>query len=82
MAAAYLPTFWAIPTEILSQSTAAAAVGMINAIGSVAGFAGPYAFGYLHTRTGSFSDGLVLMVVSAIGGGLLILCTPRSARTM
>ena len=82
IAAAYLPTFWAIPTEILSQSTAAAAVGMINAIGSVAGFAGPYAFGYLHTRTGSFSDGLVLMVISALGGGLLILCTPRSARTM
>jgi nitrate/nitrite transporter NarK len=82
MAAAYLPTFWAIPTEILSQSTAAAAVGMINAIGSVAGFAGPYAFGYLHARTGSFSDGLVLMVISALGGGLLILCTPRSAQTM
>jgi len=82
MAAAYLPTFWAIPTEILSQSAAAAAVGMINAVGSVAGFAGPYVFGYLHTRTGSFSDGLVLMMASALGGGLLILCTPRSASTI
>jgi hypothetical protein len=41
----WLPIFWAIPTEILSQSAAAAAVGMINAVGSVAGFAAPYAFG-------------------------------------
>ena len=82
VAAAYLPTFWAIPTEILSQSAAAAAVGMINAVGSVAGFAGPYAFGYLHTRTGSFSYGLALMMVSALAGGLLILCTPRSARAL
>ena len=49
-------SFWAIPTEILSESTAAFAVGMINALASVAGFAGPYAFGYLNTRTGSFSD--------------------------
>jgi len=77
---AYLPTFWAIPTEILSQSAAAAAVGTINAVGSVAGFAGPYAFGYLHARTGTFSYGLALMMVSALAGGLLILCAPRSGR--
>ena len=82
MAYAYLPTFWAIPTELLSQSAAAAAVGMVNAVGSAAGFAGPYLFGYLNTRTGSFSYGLALMMVSALAGGLLILCTPRSARAL
>jgi MFS family permease len=76
---AYLPTFWAIPTEILSQSAAAAAVGMINAVGSVAGFAGPYLFGYLNTRTGSFSAGLAVMMVAALGGGVLLLRTPRRA---
>jgi len=81
MAYAYLPTFWAIPTELLGQSVAAAAVGMINAVGSVAGFEGPYLFGYLNTRTGSFSYGLALMMVSAIAGGLLILCAPRSAQS-
>jgi hypothetical protein len=27
---------------------------MINAVGSIAGFAGPYLFGYLNTQTGSF----------------------------
>src|SRR6266404_9648624 len=75
MAAAYLPTFWAIPTEILSQSTAAAAVGMINAHASVAGFAGPYAFGYLNTRTGSFSTGFTVLMVSALASGILILLT-------
>jgi MFS transporter, ACS family, tartrate transporter len=80
MSYAYIPTFWTIPTEILSQSAAAAAVGMINAVGSVAGFAGPYAFGYLRTRTGSFSLGLVVMMVLALAGGLLILCAPRSTR--
>jgi ACS family tartrate transporter-like MFS transporter len=75
---AYLPAFWAIPTEILSQSAAAAAVGMVNAIGSAAGFVGPYLFGYLNTRTGSFSYGLALMMISGFAGGLLILRTPRS----
>jgi MFS family permease len=76
---AYLPAFWAIPTEILSQSAAAATVGMVNAIGSAAGFAGPYLFGYLNTRTGTFSSGLALMMLSGLAGGLLILATPRSA---
>jgi MFS transporter, ACS family, tartrate transporter len=79
MGNAYLPTLWAIPTEILSQSAAAAAVGMINAVGSIAGFAGPYLFGYLNTRTGTFSYGLTLMMISAIGGAVLILFTPRHA---
>jgi MFS transporter, ACS family, tartrate transporter len=78
---AFLPTFWAIPTEILGQSAAAAAVGLINAVGSVSGFAGPYLFGYLNTRTGSFSTGLAVMLAAALAGAVLMLCTPRSART-
>jgi len=48
----------------------------VNAVGSVAGFAGPFAFGYLNSRTGSFSAGLALMMVCAIVGGLLVLRVP------
>lgn len=77
---AYLPALWALPTEVLSQSAAAAAVGMINAVGSVAGFAGPYLFGYLNTSSGSFSAGLAVMMVAALSAGLLMLRTPRQAR--
>jgi len=77
---AFLPVFWAVPTEILSQTAGAAAIGMINAVGSVAGFAGPFLFGYLNTRTGSFSSGLAVMAAAALGGGLLMLRAPRSAR--
>lgn len=81
MGMAYLPTFWAIPTEILGQAAAAAAVGTINAVGSVSGFAGPYLFGYLNTRTGSASYGLGAMVICCFAGGALMLCVPKSART-
>ncbi|HXN18751.1 MAG TPA: MFS transporter [Candidatus Binatus sp.] len=73
------PAFWAVPTEILSSSSAAAAVGMINGVGSIAGFAGPYLFGYLATRTGSLSYGLAVMMISALSAGLLMLRTPKSA---
>ena len=73
----FLPVFWTMPGEILSASAAAASVGMINAVGSVAGFAGPFLFGYLNSRTGSYSAGLKLMLVCAIAGGLLVLRVPR-----
>lgn len=75
---AFLPSFWAIPTEILSESTAALAVGFINAFASVAGFAGPYAFGYLNTRTGSFNAGLGVLMGSAVLAATLILLTPKA----
>ena len=73
---AFLAAFWAIPTEILSESTAAVAVGMINALASVAGFAGPYAFGYLHTRTGSFVAGFAVLMFCALAAGIFMLLTP------
>jgi nitrate/nitrite transporter NarK len=73
---AFLPPFWAIPTEILSESTAAVAVGMINAIASVAGFAGPYVFGYLHTRTGSLVAGFAVLTCCALAAANLMLLTP------
>ena len=77
MGTAYLPAFWAVPTEILTASAAAAAVGMINAVGNVAGFAGPYLFGYPNTRTGSFTSGLAVMMAAALAGGLWMLRLPR-----
>jgi MFS transporter, ACS family, tartrate transporter len=76
---AFLPAFWAIPTEILSESTAAVAVGMINALASVAGFAGPYAFGYLHTRTGSFTAGFAVLMLCAFAAAIFMLLTPAVA---
>ena len=73
---AFLPVFWAIPTEILSDSKAAIAVGTINALASLAGFAGPYAFGYLRAETGSFVPGFVVLMFCAIAAGILMLLTP------
>jgi sugar phosphate permease len=76
MAMAFLPVFWAIPTEILSNSKAAVAVGTINALASLAGFAGPYAFGYLRAETGSFTAGFAMLMCCAVASGILMLLTP------
>jgi len=77
---AYLPTFWAIPTEILSHAEAATAVGFINSVGSIAGFAGPYIFAHLYTLTGaSFSLGLRFVMLAVLIAGLMILRIPKAA---
>ncbi len=75
----FLPTFWTIPPEILPRSSIAAVVGLVNAVGNVAGFAGPYLFGYLTTRTGSFSYGLALLMIAGVASGVAILLLPRPA---
>jgi ACS family tartrate transporter-like MFS transporter len=74
---AYLPALWALPTELLCKSAAAASVGMINAVGSVAGFAGPYLFGYMNTKFGSFSYGLTVLALTSLAAGLLVLRIPK-----
>jgi ACS family tartrate transporter-like MFS transporter len=78
-ATVYLPTFWAIPSEIVSPTMLATAVGLINSVGSIAGFVGPYAFGYLLTATGSPNAGLIMVALSSLAAGLCILRIPRRA---
>lgn len=64
---AYLPTFWSIPTMILTESAAAACFGLINSIGQTGGLVGPYVVGHLNDKTGS-----VLGAFGFIGGCYLI----------
>jgi MFS transporter, ACS family, tartrate transporter len=76
---AYISTFWAIPTEIMSHAEAATAVGLINSVGSIAGFAGPYIFAYVYSHTGaSFSWGLRLVMAAVLIAGLMILRIPKT----
>jgi len=80
-ATVYLPTFWAIPSEILSPTIVATAVGLINSVGSIAGFAAPYAFGYLQSATGSLNTGITLTAVCCLAAGLLVLRIPRACQS-
>jgi nitrate/nitrite transporter NarK len=69
----FLPVFWSLPTTFLTGSAAAATIGMINSIGNLGGFIGPYTVGYVTEATGSFAGGLFLLSVLALMAGLIIL---------
>jgi MFS transporter, ACS family, tartrate transporter len=67
--------FWTIPGQTLSGVGAAAGIGLINSIGNLSGFTGPYLTGYLYTTTGNYTVAfLVIAGFVALGGlGLLLL---------
>jgi ACS family tartrate transporter-like MFS transporter len=70
---AFMPSFWALPTAILSESAAAASIGFINSVGNLGGFTGPFAIGYLSTATHSFVPGLAVVLIAMILSGAIVL---------
>jgi MFS transporter, ACS family, tartrate transporter len=75
----FQPVFWAVPTLFLSESAAAASIGLINAVGNLGGFIGPMVIGYLANRTHSFSPGLLYLVASLFVSGSLMLAVGRQS---
>ncbi|WP_227980848.1 MFS transporter [Nocardia spumae] len=68
---AALPTFWALPSTFLSGAAAAGGIALINSLGNISGFAGPYITGWLADLTGTQRAGLwvvgVYMVLAGVG---------------
>ena len=60
------PTFWALPTAMLSGTAAAGGIAMINAVGNLGGFLGPYMMGAIKDATGSFTIGLLSIAMGAL----------------
>jgi len=63
--------FWALPGRLLTGRAYAAGVALINAVGAVGGFVGPYAMGLARDATGEFSAGLLLMAPLLLSGAIV-----------
>ena len=71
---ACLPVFWTLPTAFLSGAAAAAGIAVINSIGNLAGFAGPFAMGWIKDHTGSYAGGLLLLAgLGIIAMGMVLM---------
>ena len=82
----YTPPFWSLPTAFLRGDGAAAGIGLINAVGNLGGFIGPYLMGWLRDWSGDFATGLYALAGSALVSGALVLSvratqTPAVAST-
>ena len=61
------PPLWCIPTIFFGGTAAAASIGLINSLGTLGGFAGPYMIGSANGTRGNFTRGLYL-----VGGTLIV----------
>lgn len=64
--------FWPLPTAMLSGSAAAGAIGLINSLGNLGGFFGPYVMGLIRNATGSFSVGMVVLACGTLVSAILV----------
>jgi ACS family tartrate transporter-like MFS transporter len=68
-----LPVFWTFPTAFLSGAAAAGGIALINSIGNLAGFAGPYAMGRIRDATGSYTGGLLSLSAAGFMAMFIVL---------
>jgi MFS transporter, ACS family, tartrate transporter len=68
-----LPVFWTLPTAFLSGAAAAGGIAIINSIGNLAGFVGPSVMGMIKDATGSFTNGLLVLVGVALVALVIVL---------
>ncbi|HEY3503374.1 MAG TPA: MFS transporter [Actinocatenispora sp.] len=73
------PLFWSLPSTFLTGVAAAAGLAFINSVGNLAGFAGPYAIGWISQTTGTPVWGLLLVSALTLSGAAVALVLSRRA---
>ena len=75
------PTFWSLPTAMLSGTAAAGGIALINALGNLGGFFGPYLFGLIKDASGgSFTFGLMALALGPIVSASIVLALGHDRR--
>ena len=65
----------------LSGTAAAGGIALINSIGNLAGFGGPYLIGWVKDATGQTSTGLLVLSLLPLVAGLLVFLGGHETRT-
>ncbi|MCV0335935.1 MFS transporter [Microbacterium sp.] len=77
------PLFWSLPPMVLTGTAAAAGLAFINSVGNLAGFAGPYAIGWISETAGSAIWGLLLIAgLTLLGASIAFVLSRRADFTV
>ncbi|RGE18563.1 MFS transporter [Leucobacter sp. wl10] len=66
------PVFWNLPAGLVTGAGAAGALALINSVGNLGGFFGPYILGFFADLTGSNSGGLIFFAVCFVVAAIMI----------
>ena len=70
---AHKPCFWPLPSMFLSGTAAAGGIALINSIGNLGGFVGPYIVGWIKDSTQRYDAGLYFLAACALLSGIITL---------
>jgi len=73
------PAFWPLPSTFLSGTAAAGGIAMVNSIGNLGGFVGPYIVGWIKDSTQSYASGLYFLAACAFASGVIALVVVNPA---
>ena len=55
--------YWTLTTSMITAEVAVVGTGIINSVGNLGGFVGPYAMGYLIDTTGNINNGVAFLAI-------------------
>jgi MFS transporter, ACS family, tartrate transporter len=58
--------FWALPGDYLRGTAVAGGLALINSVGLLGGFAGPYVVGFIRDRSSGFTTALLVLSATAV----------------
>ena len=73
------PPFWPMPTRFLTGAAAAAGIALINSIGNLGGYIGPFIVGWIKDSTKSFEMGLYFLAACAFASAAITYFAMRRA---
>lgn len=77
---AIAPTFWTLPASMLTGTAAAGGIALINSVGNLGGFVGPYVMGLVRDASGSFALGLLAIACGTLISGVVLLLIGHDQR--
>jgi ACS family tartrate transporter-like MFS transporter len=71
--------FWPMPSLFLTGTAAAGAIAMINAVGNLGGYFGPFIVGWIKDSTGKFEAGLYFLAACSLMCAVITYFAARAA---
>jgi ACS family tartrate transporter-like MFS transporter len=71
--------FWPMPSLFLTGTAAAGAIAMINAVGNLGGYVGPFVVGWIKDSTQSFGAGLYFLSACSLMAAVITFFAARAA---
>ena len=72
--------FWSLPSAILTGTAAAGGLAMINAVGNLGGWLGPWGFGLVRDATGSDKIALFCLALAPVFASIVLIAVGHDRR--